>query len=231
MGSYLSENEARDVIVDMGKRVYMKGFVGANDGNISCRIADDTILVTPTGVSKGFMRPEMLVKMKVTGEVLGEGKPSSETKMHLRAYTESSEINAVVHVHPQVATAFSVIGLPLDHPVVAEGVLVTGNILIAPYAKPGTYDVPDGIAPFVKKYNGVLLESHGALTWGMNLEQAVYRMEALEHHAHILLYSMILAQLTGRKIRGFTKDECADLVSIRESMGVKTGGVPKEWTS
>ena len=224
---YLSEEQARQAIVDVGKRVYNAGMVAANDGNISCRIGDDVILITPTGVSKGFMAPDELIKMKTDGTVLSGGKPSSETKMHLRAYTDNPEINGVVHVHPPIATACSLIGLPLNHPPVAEGVLVTGNIEIAPYAKPGTFDVPDSIAPFLKDYNGVLLERHGALTWGKDVFQALFRMEALEHQAKIMTWALLLAKLTGKEIQGFTKEQLADLVAIREQMGVFTGGTPE----
>ena len=162
MKNYLSEQEARRAILNVGKRIYDRGYVAANDGNISCKISDTTILVTPTGVSKGFMEPDSLVKMDLDGAILDGGKPSSEVKMHLRAYQENPDITGVVHAHPASATSFSVMGMEMKKPVVAEAVLVTGNILIAPYAKPGTYDVPDSIAPFINRYNAVLLANHGA---------------------------------------------------------------------
>ncbi len=227
MGKYLTEKEAREAIVDIGKRVYLSGYVGANDGNISCRISDDTILVTPTGVSKGFMTPDMMVKMALDGHVIGEGKPSSEVKMHIRAYKDNDEINGVIHVHPPVATSFSVIGMSLDTPLVAEAVLVTGNIPLAEYAEPGTYDVPESIAPYIQGYNGALLENHGAITWGKDVYQALYRMEALEHQAKITMYSMLLSKLTGNPVRHFSQDELNALVRIRDNMGVHTGGKPK----
>ena len=167
MKNYLSEQEARRAILDVGKRIYDRGYVAANDGNISCKISDTTILVTPTGVfPKGLLWSRIsLVKMDLGGTILDGGKPSSEVKMHLRAYQENPDITGVVHAHPAAATSFSVMGMEMKKPVVAEAVLVTGNILIAPYAKPGTYDVPDSIAPFINRYNAVLLANHGALSW------------------------------------------------------------------
>ena len=227
MSSLLTESEARAAIVDVGKRVYQSGYVGANDGNISCRTADGTIVVTPTGVSKGYMTPEMMVVMKLDGTVIGPGKPSSEVKMHLRAYERNPHINGVVHVHPPISTAFGVLNLPMEQPMVAEGVLVTGNIPVAPYAKPGTNAVPDSITPFLLDYNGVLLERHGALTWGKDVYQALYRMEAMEHQAKIMLYAHMLSRLTGREIARFTPEELSDLVEIRTNMGVTTGGIPR----
>lgn len=226
MISYLSENDARNVIVEVGRRIYQSSFVAANDGNISCRIGENCILVTPTNVSKGFMTPEMIVKMDLKGCVIGPGKPSSEVKMHLRAYQENVQLGGVVHAHPPVSTGFSVIGMELSRPLVAEGVLVTGNIKIAPYAKPGTYEVPDSITPYVNTHHGVLLENHGALTWGSDLYQALYRMEALEHQAKITLYASALAKLYDRQIRYLTREELQGLVEIRSDMGISTGGIP-----
>lgn len=227
MKKYMTEDEARKAVVEIGRRVYQSGYVGANDGNISCRIDDNVIIVTPTGVSKGFMTKEMLVKMTLDGKVIGEGKPSSEVKMHIRAYKDNEEVNGVIHVHPPVATSFSVIGMDLDTPLVAEAVLVTGNIPLAKYAEPGTYDVPESIAPYIKTHHGALLESHGAITWGKDVYQALYRMEALEHQAKITMYSMLLSKLTGNPVRHFTRDELDALVCIRDNMGIHTGGIPK----
>lgn len=227
MIKYLTETNAREAIIDVGRRIYDRGFVAANDRNISCRISEDEIIVTPTGVSKGFMEPGELVKMKLDGTIIGENKPSSEVKMHLRVYKENPDITGVVHAHPACATSYSVLGLELTHPVVAEGVLVTGNIHIAPYAKPGSMDVPNGIAPYVNQYNGVLLANHGALTWGTDLYQALYRMEALEHQAQIQTWSLLLANATGRSVQYIRGKDAEDLVDIRNSMGIHTGGVPE----
>lgn len=227
MDNYMTETNAREIITEIGKRVYQSGYVGANDGNISCRISEDTIVVTPTGISKGFMTAEMMVRMKIDGTVIGEGKPSSEVKMHLRAYRDNPDIGGVVHVHPPVATACSIIGLPLNQPLVAEGILVTGNIPIAAYAKPGSEEVPESIAPFLADCHGALLERHGAITWGTDVWQALYRMEAMEHQAKIMMYARLLSNLTGNPIRGFSEKELEDLVHIREGMGILTGGMPR----
>ena len=173
------------------------------------------------------MTPESMVRMNLDGEILSEGKPSSEVKMHIRAYQENPEINAVVHAHPIVSTSFSIVGLEMAQPVVSEAVLVTGNILIAPYAEPGSYEVPEAIAPYVKDYNAVLLANHGALSWGRDLYQALYRMEALEHQAQIYFHSLLLAHITGKDVNYLSKKANENLVKIRERMGVTTGGFPK----
>lgn len=222
--NFMSEEEARQAIVRAGKRMYDHGYVVTNDGNISVRISSTEIIVTPTGVSKGFMTPEMMVKMNLDGDVLeAEGtKPSSEVKMHLRVYAEDDSVMAVVHAHPIYATSYAIAGIPLDEPILSEAMLQIGAVPIAKYAKPGTYDVPDGIAPFVKGYGAVLLSNHGALTWGTTLVEAFSRMEVLENYAHI---SFVVGLLGGG--RGLDVEQVAGLAGIRKEMGLAAIAMPK----
>jgi L-fuculose-phosphate aldolase len=222
-GKYYSDFEAKKLICEIGKRVYDRGYVAANDGNISLKVGPNAIWCTPTGVSKGFMTPDMLVKMDLKGNVIsGKNKPSSEVKMHLRVYGENPEINAVVHAHPAVATSFAIAGIHLDKALLPEAVVNLGNVPVAPYATPGTQEVPDSIAPYCRNYNAVLLANHGALTWGSDLMEAYFRMESLEHYATILMY-------TGRIIKQSNELNCSqvdELIKMREKMGIKAGGVP-----
>lgn len=220
---YYSDHEAREMICEIGRRVYNRNYVAANDGNISVKVSPNEIWTTPTGVSKGYMNPDMMVKMDLTGEVLfGKLEPSSEVKMHLRVYNENADVNAVVHAHPPVATSFAIAGISLDKPVLSEAIVLLGTVPVAPYALPGTHEVPDSIAPYCKTHNAVLLANHGALTWGRNLMEAYFRMESLEHYATILMYSNNIL----KKANELNNSQIADLIKIRESMGIKTGGVP-----
>lgn len=220
---YYSDLEEREMICEIGRRVYNRNYVAANDGNISVKVGPNEIWTTPTGVSKGYMRPEMMVKVDLSGKVLsGNMKPSSEVKMHLRVYNENPEVNAVVHAHPPVATSFAIAGISLDKPVLPEAIVLLGNVPVAPYALPGTQEVPDSIAPYCKTHNAVLLANHGALTWGRDLMEAYFRMESLEHYATILMYSNNIL----KKANELNSLQIADLIKIRESMGIKTGGVP-----
>jgi L-fuculose-phosphate aldolase len=220
---YLSDFEAKKLICEIGRRVYNKNFVAANDGNISVKVGPNTIWTTPTGVSKGFMTPDMMVKMDLSGKVIsGKLKPSSEVKMHLRVYQENQDVNAVVHAHPPVATSYAIAGISLDQPVSPEAVVILGTVPVAPYATPGTQEVPDSIAPYCKDYNAVLLANHGALTWGSDLIQAYYRMESLEHYALMLMYSNNIINKTNE----LNCSQISDLIDIREKMGIKTGGIP-----
>lgn len=211
----ISEIKLKTQICEIGKRIYDKGFVAANDGNISVRIDDDTFLVTPTGVSKGFMTPEMLIKVDGDGNLIeGERKPTSEIKMHLQVYKERPEIKSVVHVHPPYATAFAVAGVPLNQATMPETIVTLGTIPIAEYGTPSTDEIAVAITPYIRKHNGVLLENHGALTWGENLDQAYFLMESLEFCAKV---NWIARQMNGDRELSISQVE--QLLGLKRQLG------------
>ena len=220
---YLSEKQAKKAIIDIGKRMYVRNFVAANDGNISVKTGDNEVWATPTGVSKGYMKKKMLVKVDLDGNILeGTCKPSSELKMHLRAYQENKEIRAVCHAHPPVCTCYAIAGIPLTAPVLAEAVITLGDVPIAPYAKLGSRDVPEAVAPFCHTHNGILLANHGAVTWAEEPYAAWYRLESMEYYANILL---ITEHILGRQ-NLLTDEQVGALLAMREKFGIKRGGVP-----
>lgn len=220
---YMSDLEAKQAILEVGRRMYQKGFVAANDGNISCKVGPDTLWTTCTGVSKGFMTQDMLVKMDTNGKVImGSRKPSSEVKMHLRVYMENPEVMAVTHAHPPVATSFAIAGISLDKAILPEAVVQLGTVPIAKYATPGTQEVPDSIAPFCRDYNGVLLANHGALSWGKDIMEAFYRLESMEYYATILMYT---GNIIGKQ-NELSCQQVSDLVGIRKKLGITSGGEP-----
>jgi L-fuculose-phosphate aldolase len=208
--------------------MYHKGFVAANDGNISCRTTDGALWATPTGVSKGYMRAEDLVKLRLDGEILEAGnlRVSSEIKMHLRLYAENPAINAVVHAHPPASTAFAIAGLALDTALYPEALVNLGVVPCVHYERPGSQGIPDSIAPYCRDYHALLLANHGALTWGASLEEAWFRMESLEHYAAILVYTRLLGQ--AQALSGAQLDE---VLALRKSMGILEGGVPTRWAA
>ncbi len=220
---YLSDQEAKAQILEVGRRMYAKNYVVSNDGNLTCRVADGALWTTPTGVSKGYMTGDMLIKVDLAGHVLeGNRRPSSELKMHLRVYEENPAALACVHAHPPVATSFAIAGIPLDRPILPEGVVQLGVVPVAPYAAPGTQEVPDSIAPFCRTHNGVLLANHGALTWGESPMQAYMRMESLEYYATVTLYT---GYLIGRA-NELTGAQVDQLIKTRTGLGILTGGRP-----
>ncbi|MEE1115119.1 MAG: class II aldolase/adducin family protein [Eubacterium sp.] len=223
---YPSDKEAREQILEVGRRMYERGFVASNDGNISCKVDPDTFWTTPTGVSKGYMTEDMLVKMDLSGKILeGTHKPSSEVKMHMRAYVEDPEIRAVVHSHAKHATLFAVANKPIDSRILAEGVVQLGVVPCAKTVIPGSADVPDAIAPYVAKYNAVLLGNHGCLTWSRhNMMDAYMRMESLEYLAEMVLKAKLYF---GDDVNKFTDEQIDALLITREKLGISGGGRPQ----
>jgi len=216
---YPDEQTARRDIVEAGRRMYTRGFVCANDGNISARISPDIVVATPSGVSKGFMTEDMLIKLDLEGNVLeGTAKPSSEIKMHLAIFKKSPEIVAVCHAHPPVSTTFAAAGISLDKPYLQETVVLLGVIPVAKYALPGSPDLAASAAEFCLDYHGVLLEHHGPVTWGNSVMQALYRMESVEYTATIAMYSRVLGF-----DRTLSKEQIDGLVALRPMWGVTAG--------
>ena len=221
---YLTDEEAKKMIVEIGRRMYMKNFVAANDGNISCKVGDETIWTTPTGVSKGFMSEDDMVKMRLDGTILNQGEraPSSEVKMHLRIYNERKDVMAVCHAHPPVSTAFAVAGMALNQAIYPEAIVNLGIVPCVHYETPGSQRIPDSIAPYVRDYNALLLANHGSVTWGTSLMEAWYRMEATEHYATIIMYSI---NVIG-KANVLSGEQIDELIQIRKKMGTTSGGIP-----
>ena len=181
-------------IVEVGKRLYSKGMVAANDGNLSVRLNDNEIVITPTGICKGCMTmQDMVVANWRSGKTLyGKKKITSEAPMHFAAYATRSDIGAIVHAHPIVSTALAVAGLPLDQCILPEIILTIGIVPLAEYATPSTIEVPESIKQLLPKHDAILLANHGAITLGKDLWEAFYKMERLEHFAQIYLVSRLL---------------------------------------
>lgn len=183
-----SEQQLRHDLVDFGRMLHTQGFVAATDGNLSVRMDQDRIMITPTCVSKGMMHPEDMVIVDLDGERLsGTSRPSSEINMHLTVYRMRPEIGAVVHAHPCTATAFASAGIALDEPLCSEVVITLGEVPLAPYATTGTSELSESLRPFIPDHHAILMANHGVVTYGSDLRQAYLRMEAVEHYAKIVL--------------------------------------------
>lgn len=214
------EKEIREQICEVGRRVWLKGWVAANDGNISMRLGDSHVITTPTGVSKGFMSPDMLVKVDLDGNHCGGYlKASSEIKIHLEAYRRREDVRAVVHAHPPVSTGFAAANVPLDTKSLPEVVISLGTVPLAKYGTPSTTELSDSIKDLVPCYNAILLANHGAMTLGKDVMDAYYKMESVELFATITLTAH---HLGGAK--QFSPPEIKKLEEVRDRFGIKIGG-------
>src|SRR6267378_8093939 len=211
-----TESSLRADIVEVGRRMYARGYTASNDGNISVKLGAERLLMTPKSVCKGFMTPDMMCVTDLEGRKLqGERDPSSETLMHLEVYRQRPDVQAVVHAHPPTATGFAVAGIPLDRAVLAEVLTTLGSIPIAEYATPSTAELPEAVHKYIKAHDGMLLANHGALTVGPDLFAAYYKMETIEHFAKISL----VARLLGRE-NLISREEVERLQSLRGMYGI-----------
>ena len=208
--------EIKKEICEVGLKLWQKGFVAANDGNISVKISDNEFYCTPTGVSKASLTPDMIIKVDKDGKKL-EGKlnPSSEIKMHMRVYRERPDVMAVVHAQPPVATAFTVADIDLDQYILPEAVLTIGDVPTCDYGTPSTMEIPDSLDPYIHTHDAFLLRNHGALTVGCNLTKAFFVMEEVEFNAVICKHAMDLGA-----VHEISRDQLAKLMELRKKMNL-----------
>jgi L-fuculose-phosphate aldolase len=185
----------RAELVEIGRRLHARDLVGAAEGNLSVRLGPDRFLVTGSGISKGHLAPGDLVVVDGRGErVAGARRASTELRMHLAAYAARPDVAAVVHAHPITAVALTVAGAPPPSDLVPEAAVTLGPIAVAPFATPGTDEVPASLAPLLAEHDVILLERHGAIALGRTLTEAYERMETLERVARIAAAARLLGR-------------------------------------
>jgi L-fuculose-phosphate aldolase len=215
-----TEREHREDIVQIGRLVFEKGWVAANDGNISIRLDADRVLTTPTDVSKGMMHPDGLIIVDMQGnKVFGRGERTTEIGMHLKIYELRPDIKAVVHCHPPVATGFATAGKSLSVGLLPEVVVRLGCVPLAGYGLPGTAELTEPMLPLIPKHEAILMANHGAVCYGEDVFKAYFRMETLEHFARVAL----VAELLGGA-RALPRREVDKLLDSRSRYGVKAAG-------
>ncbi len=207
----------RTAICEIGKLAYAKGFIVAADGNISARMSDGTVLITPAGAMKGFLVPEQIAHVDMQGKVLDNGpRCSTETGIHLVSYVERPDVKAVLHCHPPHAVAMSIAGIDMQIPVIPEIIVTIGGIPTAPFGTPGTPELPESIRAIVRCSDTVVMKNHGSVTLGSNLLDAFKKLDMLEHTAKILW----LANCVG-KVEPLPPEAVAKLLGTRKALGVQ----------
>lgn len=219
-----TEREYRDDIVQIGRMVFDKGWVAANDGNLTIRLDAERILATPTGMCKGMMHADDLIVLDRQGrKISGRRERTSEIDMHLTIYDLRPDIRAVVHAHPPVATGFATAGRPLNLALLPEVIIAFGCVPIASYGLPGTHELTEPMRPLIPKHDALLMANHGAVCYGEDVFQAYFRMETVEHSARIQLVAELLG---GPNV--LPRSEVDKLFDSRSRYGVKpkSGGEP-----
>ena len=213
-----TEQEYRQAIVDIGKLVYQKGWVAANDGNISIRLDDNRVLCTCTNISKGMMTADDLIVCDLGGNKLeGSRERTSEIAMHLTIYNMRPDVRSVLHAHPPVATGFAAAGRPLNLALLPEVIIGLGSVPLAGYGLPGTPALTEGMLGYIPKYDAILMANHGCVSYGDDVHQAFFRMETVEHFARITLVAELLG---GPKV--LPRVEVQKLFDSRARYGVQS---------
>jgi L-fuculose-phosphate aldolase len=212
-----TEREYRQDIIDVGKLVFQKGWVAANDGNITVRLDQDRILATPTGICKGMMDHDDLIIVDMQGKKIeGKKECTSEIAMHLTVYEMRPDIRSVVHAHPPVATGFATAGRALNLALLPEVIIGLGCVPLADYGLPGTPELTRPMLPLIPKYDAIMMGNHGAVCYGPDVYKAFFKMETVEHFARI---SFVAEMLGGAK--ALPRVEVDKLLDARTRYGVK----------
>ncbi|MBK7320747.1 class II aldolase/adducin family protein [Candidatus Villigracilis affinis] len=196
--STAGEADLRLAIIECGRIAYERHLVTSNDGNISARMENGNILITPSGISKGRLSADDMLVVDLDGNIISsrpDRKPSSETPMHLEVYKQRKDVRAVLHAHPIFATTLTVSGLEFPVDVLPEVLLTLGNVPVTAYATPSSHEDAAVIRPFVKDHNALLLCQHGSLTYGKNLDEALIHLERIEHVSEIYWRAKMLGEV------------------------------------
>jgi L-fuculose-phosphate aldolase len=211
----INAHKIKQDICEIGRRIYNKGFAAANDGNITVRIGDNEVLCTPTMHSKGFLKPDDICLVDMTGKQLaGRKKRSSEALLHLEIYRQRPDIKSVVHCHPPHATAFAVAREPIPQCVLPEVEVFLGDVPITKYETPGGQAFADTVLPFVQKSNVIILANHGTVSFGEDVERAYWWTEILDAYCRILM----LAKQLG-KVNYLQEREERELLALKDKWG------------
>jgi len=213
------ETRLRKGICRIGELCYQKNFIVGADGNISARLSDGTLLITPAGAMKGFLQPHLLAHIDMEGRVIDDGPScSTETGIHLVSYKERPDIRAVIHTHPPHAVALTIAGIDMQLPIIPEIIVTIGGIPTAPYGTPGTDELPESIRSIVRCSDTLIMQNHGAVTVGPNLMDAFKKLDMVEHTARILW----LAHAVRGDVEPLPPEAVKKLLDSRRMLGIET---------
>ncbi|MBK8420011.1 class II aldolase/adducin family protein [Candidatus Villigracilis saccharophilus] len=209
-----TETELRSAVIECGQIAYERHLMTSNDGNISVRMNNGCVLITPSGISKGRLVPDDMLVVDLDGKIISsreDRSPSSETPMHLEVYKQREDVRAVVHAHPIFATTLTVADIEFPIDVLPEVLLTMGEVPITRYATPSSHEDAEVIRPFVKDHSAMLLRQHGSLTFGKNLDEALIHLERIEHVSEIYWRAKMMGT-----VKRVPPEAQAQLISLRE---------------
>lgn len=222
-----TERELRQLICRVGQLMYRQGYVDGAAGNISARLDDDRILMTPSGLATGFLEAEQLIVVDLAGERVDRPteanarlRATSEKAMHLECYRQRDDVNAVVHAHPPTAIALTLVGYDFQQCVIPEMVVLLGMVPTAPYSTPSSQENSDAITNLISEHDAIMLSNHGSLTVAKSLWDAYLMLESLEHGATILHRALQLSD----DLKAIPSAQIEKLLAFREQFGLLRPG-------
>lgn len=222
-----AESELRELVCRVGRLMYKQGYVDGTAGNISARLDNGRILVSPSGLATGFLAPEQLIAVNLAGERVDEPteanaalRPTSESAMHLECYRQRDDVMAVVHAHPPTAVALTLVGFDFQQCLIPEMAVLLGLVPTAPYSTPSSKENRDAITNLIREHDAIMLSNHGSLTVAKSLWDAYLMLESLEHNAEIIHRALQL----GGELKAIPADKIEQLVDYREQFGLLRPG-------
>jgi L-fuculose-phosphate aldolase len=215
----MTHEQLKQQMCDIGHRIWLKGFCAGNEGNHSTRVGENEVLCTPTGVSKGFLTPDMITTVDLDGNQLDTANPNkrtSEVLLHLQIYKSRPDIKAVIHSHPPHATAFACAGMPVPESIHPEAEFFLGKIRTVPYVTPGYTQLGESVAAIIgPETNTVLLGNHGSVNFSTSLMDAYYKLEILDAYCRLLLNLKQLGE-----VRLLTDEQMGALMQAKVQWGI-----------
>ena len=213
------ETRLRQALCKVGALCYQKSLIVGADGNLSARMQDGTILITPAGAMKGFLEPQHIAHIDMEGKVVDGGPgPSTEVGIHLISYRERPDMKAMVHAHPPHAVALTIAEVDMQLPIIPEIIVTIGGIPTAPFGTPGTEELPESIREIVRCSDTLIMKNHGAVCLGSNLMDAFKKLDMVEHTARILW----LAHVVRGGLSPLPPEAVEKLLATRGMLGITT---------
>jgi L-fuculose-phosphate aldolase len=207
----------KERICEMGRRLWQREYVDGNGGNITIRVGDNLALCTPTLISKGFMHPTDMCLVDLGGkQFAGTRVRTSEALTHLGIMKRQPSAKACVHAHPPHATAFAIANVDIPSCLIPEAEVFLGKIGVAKYQTPGTVANADEVGEVGKNHQAVLMQNHGVIVWGKDVEDAYWKMENIDAYCR----TVCIAAGLGGGLHRFTGGQAKELIHLRRKLGM-----------
>lgn len=215
----INVHQMKKDMCDIGRNIWLRGYCAGNEGNHSVRISDDRVLCTPTGLSKGFLTPDMITTCDMDGKQVdtqNKFKRTSEVMVHLAIYKKRPDVKAVIHSHPPHAVAFCLANIPLPEGIHPEAEVFLGKTIYAAYATPGGPALPNSFIDRVTaETNTILMANHGSVNFADTLTNAYYKLEILDNYCK----QLILARQLGQ-VNVLNPQQMTELLQLKQRFGI-----------